>query len=119
MSDYGFRDFSQLIQLNVSNTRTLALKDHWFSKENNVQILDISWNKLSIVRREDFRTLSSLVTVDFSHNQIENIETLAFSSLKWLKELDLRNNRLNYLIEWGELLNMEVLKLDDNYLTKV
>lgn len=119
ITDHAFRDFLQLNELNISNTQTLTLRDYWFSKDNYVQILDISWNKLTVLRREDFRTLRRLLVANFSHNEIETIEQLAFSDLETLKELNLRNNRLNYLIDWGDLFSLEVLNLDDNFLTKV
>ncbi len=120
LSDYGFKDFTQLNHLNVSNTQTLSLQDHWFATENNVQILDISWNELTVLRRQTFRTLRNLVALNFSHNEIEEIEAFAFADLKELKELDLRNNRLDSLVDyWGALSTLEALYLDDNSLTKV
>lgn len=76
---------------------------------------------LAELRRDDFRTLKALETVNFSHNEIENVDSLTFADLKWLKELNLRNNRLNHLIDfWGDHPNiLEALNLDDNLLTKV
>lgn len=117
--DNGFRDFSQLNELNISNTRISMLKNNWFARSNNISMLDASWNKLTSVKREDLRTLSKLVMVNLSHNELEDIEMFAFSDLRRMIELNLRNNRIRNIIDWGDLPNLEVLNLDDNFLTEV
>lgn len=119
MTEYGFRGFSELSELNISSTRTSTLRNSWFSRKNNIQILDISWNELTSLQQDNLRTLSMLSVANFSHNEIEDIEMLAFSSLQSMRILDLRNNRIARLFDPGDLPALEVLNLDGNFLVEV
>lgn len=119
VAEYGFRGFSQLIQLNISSTQTTTLKNSWFSRSNSIQTLDVSWNRLNSLKQEDMRTLSKLLVANFSNNEIEEIERLAFSTLRQMKILNLRNNRIANVFDLGDLPSLEVLNLDDNFLEEV
>lgn len=119
MTEYGFRGFSQLIELNISNTRTTSLRNSWFSRRNNIQKLDISWNELTSLKQDHLRTLSMLRVANFSHNEIDDIAMLTFSALQWMRVLDLRNNRIARLFSLGDLPALEVLNLDGNFLVEV
>ena len=61
-----------------------------------VAVLDLSHNKLGIIRDADLADCSNLTTLDMSFNQINTIEQLAFSDLRHLNELVLSNNQLIY-----------------------
>lgn len=119
VTEYGFRGFSQLVELNISNTHTPTLRNSWFSRINHIQILDFSWNKLTSLKQDDLRTLSKLSVANFSHNEIEDIEVMAFSALQSLKILDFCNNRIAQIFDLGDLPALEVLSLDGNFLVEV
>ncbi|XP_037042584.1 insulin-like growth factor-binding protein complex acid labile subunit [Bradysia coprophila] len=119
VAEYGFRGFSQLIELNISSTHTSILRNSWFSRRNNIQILDFSWNQLTSLKQDSLRTLSQLSVANFSHNEIEDIEMVAFSSLQSMKILDLRNNRIAHLFDLGDLSTLEILNLDENFLVEL
>ena len=61
-----------------------------------VAVLDLSHNKLGIIRDADLANCSNLTTLDLSFNQINTIEQLAFNDLRHLNELVLSNNQLIY-----------------------
>ncbi|XP_053674822.1 uncharacterized protein LOC128725126 [Anopheles nili] len=75
-------------------TLTFARDDRKFS---NLQILDISANLLSTIRRDYFSRLERLKLLQLSANQLHNLTSDIFYDLPNLIELDLHSNRLSEL----------------------
>lgn len=83
--------------------------DNAMSKLN---FLNLSGNKIKIVRKLEFEHLVQLEELNLSNNKIETIEHEAFATLTQLRKLDLSNNALN------EHLKPSVLKtLPTNHLS--
>ncbi|XP_062590173.1 G-protein coupled receptor GRL101-like [Saccostrea cucullata] len=60
-----------------------------------LSILDISFNKISKIRREDFSYYVLLVSLNLSGNLIEHIDVDIFSDLTMLVSIDLSENKIS------------------------
>ncbi|XP_061186566.1 G-protein coupled receptor GRL101-like [Saccostrea echinata] len=60
-----------------------------------LSILDISFNKISKIRREDFSYYVLLVSLNLSGNLIEHIDVDIFSDLTLLVSIDLSENKIS------------------------
>ena len=143
-----FSDSSNLIQLNLETNPLGRIPNNLFKPLKNLSILDLS--KCQILRLDSRlfehnikltelglrdNSFTELPAGMFNHNpkltKIElqgnrNLSTIGenvFSSLQLLKELDLRNCRLNHLSlqnqDWLHLKQLKVLRLAGNLLEKV
>uniref|UniRef100_A0A8C6S844 TIR domain-containing protein n=1 Tax=Neogobius melanostomus TaxID=47308 RepID=A0A8C6S844_9GOBI len=65
----------------------------------NTNVLDMSFNNISEIKRTDLAHLSELVSLIFDHNSLKHIEDKAFANLKELKTLRLSHNRLTNLTD--------------------
>lgn len=119
ISDHGFNAFTQLIQLNISRSRIFALNSNWFSQNNVIRSLDVSWNKLTSLKRDNLRSLTKLVVANFSNNEIDEVARSSFSDSRLIKILDLGKNRLASVFDLNDLSGLEVLNLDHNSLVEV
>ena len=83
--------------------------------------LDLSFNKLDIVRKTSFPVLYSLYTLDLKHNQISSIFVSSMSQFPRLKFLDLSNNKLKGLRQrtFEGLKSLERLILFNNALVSI
>uniref|UniRef100_H2LB94 Toll-like receptor 2 n=1 Tax=Oryzias latipes TaxID=8090 RepID=H2LB94_ORYLA len=59
--------------------------------------LDLSFNNITTITRDDLKGLSRLVALDLHGNRLSSIHPSAFDSLWSLEELDLSDNRLTVL----------------------
>uniref|UniRef100_A0A3P9MQC4 Toll-like receptor 2 n=1 Tax=Oryzias latipes TaxID=8090 RepID=A0A3P9MQC4_ORYLA len=59
--------------------------------------LDLSFNNITTITRDDLKGLSRLVALDLHGNRLASIHPSAFDSLWSLEELDLSDNRLTVL----------------------
>lgn len=88
---------------------------------STVEGLDLSKNKISLIRVSDFKNLSLLTQLDLKRNRISQIETGAFADLISLKKLNLNNNKLERLGEdlFDGLSNLTELRMISNRIRKV
>lgn len=63
-----------------------------------LKILNVTYNRLTVIPRNTFPKLYELHTIDLSHNEIEKIAPEVFQPLFGLRYLNLSNN---YLVEIG------------------
>ena len=66
-----------------------------FNGLSSLEILNLSNNKIEIIKPGTFNGLSSLEILNLSDNKIEKIEFGLFKDLKKLTSLDLRNNQFS------------------------
>ncbi len=84
--------------------------------------LELSWNLIDEVRKNDLRGLHSLEKLSLRGNHISSIDALSFRDLSSLKTLNLMGNKLE---EWSSNIthafrsSLEVLNLSDNLITQV
>ncbi|RXM94788.1 Toll-like receptor 13 [Acipenser ruthenus] len=87
----------------------------------NTKVLDISGNRISQLRENDFRNLTNLKNLNASRNQICHVAPGTFRDLTGLQELNLTQNKLSVLSSsmFHGLLNLTVLKLAWNRIQKI
>lgn len=61
------------------------------------KVLDLSWNKLTVVGAGTFANLLQLQALNLSHNEIQFVDPQAFSKLDQLGQLDLSYNAITNL----------------------
>jgi len=83
----------------------------------NTTTLDLSNKELTKVPEQVF-TMSSLTTLNLSHNKLEGALPAEIQHLQNLRHLDLSNNNFTGVpAEIGQLKKLETLNLSDNALT--
>lgn len=143
MTFEGLRD-SHLQHLDLSSNRIFALQRGVFSPLQNVQIVDVSQNRVNQIHKNafdglevnlqslnlshnllgeiyshTFDSLTSLRVLDLSHNHIGVLGYNSFSGVKNLRALFLTGNALTTLGFPAPLPKLQILKLDDNKLKSV
>ncbi|XP_043962743.1 toll-like receptor 5 [Gambusia affinis] len=135
---------SSVVHLDLSGSKIFALKTGVFRALKDVQMIDISQNKINFIetnafiglqrnllhlnlssnllgeiRSDTFRTLTNLLILDLSNNHIGVLGDKAFSGLPELQHLHLKGNSLRQLASPAPLPNLQFLLLQDNKLTSI
>ncbi|GJQ74798.1 hypothetical protein Trydic_g9125 [Trypoxylus dichotomus] len=88
-----------------------------------VEILDISYNQISELFKNEFRNLGfkSIKSLNISHNKIGHMHLNAFKGLNKIKVIDLSYNVIEYiLLEWFvDLPNLKQLYMNNNNFFKM
>ena len=105
----------------VSREKITSLKVNDFSGLTSLEVLRLSHNSLTSLPEGIYDGLSSLETIDLLYNNINSIPANMFKGLTSLKSLDLQGNRLTSLsTEWfDDLSSLETLSFDSNSLTEI
>ena len=87
----------------------------------NLQILNLSGNKLAEIKENTFNTFTNLQTLDLSNNKLTEIKENTFNELVNLKKLYLGSNNLTEIKEntFGQFANLEKLYLGNNTLKEI
>jgi Leucine-rich repeat (LRR) protein len=64
---------------------------------SNLNVIDLSFNRLKVLSPIFFKNLNSLSIVSLNHNQIECLDSQLFKDLTNLTEIDLSNNRIKVI----------------------
>lgn len=78
----------------VENCSNKQICDIPFGLDSNIQVLDLSNNKLTVIRSNAFAKYDSLTKLYLQNNSIREIQQDAFAQLKNLQFLDLSANQL-------------------------
>ncbi|CBY23535.1 unnamed protein product [Oikopleura dioica] len=70
-------------------------KRGFLDNARNLDILDISLNKIETIRSKAFSGATNLQKLDLSSNIIVNLQNHAFSELSYCRDLSLRDNLIN------------------------
>ncbi len=112
---YAFKDFKFLKILNLSNNFIKSIDANLFGDLHHLNSLNLSNNKLVNITINTFNGLTRLNLLDLSFNQLKSFE-VNNSGLMKLKCLYLNNNQLTSIKIIQNLINLESLYLDDNYI---
>lgn len=82
------RQLQFLKKLNLSNNQITNI----YPLSSNLEILNLSYNKLKSIRGEVAITLKNLTTLDVTQNGLESLEGL--NNMKRLKRLLSKNNQI-------------------------
>ena len=119
------QSFGQLENLEVfsanANKLNSTIPDS-LSKLSALQVLDLSYNRLSGVITSSLSYLPELREIKLNHNRFNGFP-IWISNLRQLKVVLLNNNLLDgnveFPLEFGDLIHLEKLTLDNNDLTGV
>lgn len=117
-----FRSSTNLISLDLSNNYLDDLNDTLAALEPIKDILkELKLNGNTIEKLVDFPKFKNLEILDLSNNRIKSITSTTFLSLSALSHLYLSDNKLNSIDEhaFGKNKNLAVLLLSSNYLSRV
>lgn len=82
----AFRN-SNLIKLSILETNRL----------NHIKSFEASNVGLHSITRDNFKSLKSLEKLDFSHNDLQNLENMLFKHAPALTSIDLSNNKIDFI----------------------
>ncbi|XP_036413190.1 toll-like receptor 13 [Colossoma macropomum] len=91
------------------------------SVPSRARVLDISYNKISVIKKNDLGDLTNLHNLNLSNNMIEEVEDGAFRGLAALQELNLAHNRLTTISGgfFQNLFNLTLLRLNENHISNI
>ncbi|XP_053695607.1 chaoptin [Sabethes cyaneus] len=141
LDSYMFTSTQFLLELNLSNNQIKLIPESAFANLHNLTILDLSWNPfITINFKELFFSvprlrvlnlqqtglyrlpsliLPQLVSLDISHNHIQDIDTL--EELYYMREFYADNNKINNLTNLLRNLpqSLRVLDISRNPIRKI
>ncbi|XP_055297469.1 leucine-rich repeat-containing protein 15-like [Sitodiplosis mosellana] len=119
ISHDDFAQASNLIRLAFGN-QLKVIPGNVFDRLTKLEILDLSWNKITSIHENGFKGLSNLRTLKLNRNQLQRFKLHTFENVPLLEELLLNNNHIE-TIEDGvlKLPNLKRLDLSHNKLTEL
>ena len=123
IAPHTFDGLTQLVTLSLTSNGLTSLNDSSLFKDlKNLQVLQISNNKLALLNEDIFKSLTNLQTLDMGLNQQTNLVPTLFLGLKNLAYLFLDRNRLSKLDDsliFVGLNKLNTLTLNSNRLTSL
>merc|ERR1719476_441111 len=103
----AFSNNNLLRELHLNNNAISNINKNVFSKLPNLEILDLSYNKIGRestkndpdIHRDGFRNLKSVKKLLLNNNQIQRISPLQFKGLKNLELLNIDHNNIEVIPE--------------------
>ncbi|XP_074663101.1 adhesion G-protein coupled receptor G6-like isoform X2 [Tubulanus polymorphus] len=89
-----FKDYVNLNSLNLSNNLIKYVHEDAFSHNENLEVLDLSYNNISTLKKETFENTAKLKFLNLSNNHIKSIHEGAFSYNENLEVLNLSYNNI-------------------------
>ncbi len=114
-----FLGMVQLKQMCLNNNQITILKDSAFKILNTtLEYLDLSFNRLEIIDKNNFKSLFLLSELKLNDNLIRAIVDNSFEKLSLLKSLDLSHNRLTSIRKqtFSGLRQIEIINLEYNHI---
>ncbi len=101
------------LQLQTNNIRKLRILDGC----DNLQVLNLSDNRLNSAGLALLPKITGLKSIDFSYNEIDSLES--FTNLRELESLNLSNNEIKEIPQLPNLSRLKYLDLVGNPITKL
>lgn len=118
ISDVGFRQFTSLTSLTLSNA-SITMIENWFSRQNVLVDLNLSKNGITALQRTQFRKFGRLQWLNLERNSIESYEESVFQDVFQLEYLNLRHNQIQFIGSFGNLNRLQNLDLAGNLIRDV
>ncbi|XP_066517496.1 toll-like receptor 13 [Hoplias malabaricus] len=125
INGYSLKDCTVKGSLRSKTMKVLCYKRHLHAIPENiphiVSVLDISYNDISVIKKNDLGELNNLQNLNGSKNKIKEVEDGAFRGLTALKELNLGHNKLTTISGefFQNLSNLTVLRMNENYISNI
>ncbi|XP_036413688.1 toll-like receptor 13 [Colossoma macropomum] len=122
---YSLKDCTVKGSLNSTTMKVFCYKRQLHAVPESVpsraRVLDISYNKISVIKKNDLGDLTNLHNLNLSNNMIEEVEDGAFRGLAALQELNLAHNRLTTISGgfFQNLFNLTLLRLNENHISNI
>lgn len=119
ISHDDFVHASDLVRLTFGN-QLKVIPGNVFDQLTKLEMLDLSWNKITSIHENGFKGLDNLRTLKLNRNQLQKFKLHTFENVPLLEELLLNNNHIE-TIEDGtlKLSNLKRLDLSHNKLTEL
>lgn len=119
VSHADFVHATNLVRLTIGN-QLKVVAGNVFESLTKLEVLDLSWNKITSIHENGFKGLSHLRTLKLSRNQLQKFKLHTFEHVPLVEELLLNNNHIE-TIEDGTLLlpNLKRLDLSHNKLKEL
>lgn len=119
--NYTFAFYMQLQLLNLTHNKIGILGSNNFQYQSELRVLDLSTNSLKQLSKDAFRGLGKARRLLLNDNQIQSIHHRALPDLASLVELNLANNYITHLAPGTleALTSLRVLVLENNQLLDV
>lgn len=116
-----FNIISNQQQLNAASLNITELRPSYFENGCNLTDIDLTFNKIEVIPKSVFVSLSSLVFLTLSFNKIQIIEDHALEGLLELEVLHLFNNKIKTLTKFAvtDATNLEKLAMPGNQLETI
>lgn len=119
ISPTGFKQFTSLTRLILSNASIGAIEDGWFAVGNAILDVDLRQNVITGLQRSSFRQLKKLQGINLESNSIASYEENVFQEATSLERINLRNNQLQFVGTFGNLNRLHSLDLAQNAIREV
>lgn len=107
-------------RLSLDGIGLIKIKNDTFLNQDDLPIVNIKNNNLTVVERNVFNKISSLEELNLEHNQIKTVEKNSLTGLNKLNELILSSNQLLSIPEdLNTLISLKTLKLDQNNINEI
>ncbi len=88
-------EIKSIIKLNLSNNRLLIIKENQFSKLNKLEILDLSYNELFYIELNAFYGLNNVLQVlHLQNNHLTELYQNNLDNLQQLKYINFDSNKI-------------------------
>lgn len=106
-----FAGLAKLVDLDLSQNRIEMIESYSFADQRErLQALNLSYNKLGLVKKSHFAELKALLYLDLSFNQISTLEKDSFENTSSLNTLNLDSNCI-FFVHKELLLHLQKLEL--------
>jgi len=104
------------IKLKIQNKEYTDFNNVVNNFTQNLLHLEMTYNKITYIRKNLFQNVINLLTFDLSSNEIEQIEASCFNNLSNLKEANFSENKIKYIQKgiFNNLSSLENLNLFNN-----
>ncbi|XP_043481330.1 toll-like receptor 6 [Leptopilina heterotoma] len=117
LDKHSFKSIPQIEIIDISSNRLEKLNSDTFCSLTNLVVLNISRNNFPTIQNLGISDCSlDIKTLDLSHNLIKTLPVNAFSKLKRLNVLDLSENEINVIVDraFHGLRSLRTLDLSNN-----
>ena len=118
MTSNLFFGLTGLLMLNLSHNAISShiMETETFSGLNDLRVLDLSYNRLTLIEVATFEAMTSLQALELSHNQLHTVNGDTFRGLEQLTILSLSNNIVSSIDKeaFSGLSKLTSLSMDHN-----
>lgn len=119
LGESGFQVFASLRSIIITNGSFELIEPNWFSENNKVEHIEMTWNWFRRLKPKYFSTLKNIRILNFSGNDIYTIEVGTFTDNPNLEVLDVSDNWLDSIIDIGYLPRLRHFDFSNNEIIDV